>query len=189
MTCFWTFLCLPYKTTTRKCLISRFMEDVNTQRRIFLSLSKFECGPNCSTDPQEINWREIRVHLTFSANSFSVKRRPLKNTQIPFKSDYFSAVAVVNATRLKLPSHSSLWYFVKSVSRSACCTSFNNEHSVRQPAVYTSFNKLASLPLVHRSISQSVSCSLPRRRSFSSPPPFSLTATRTATKERVTSMP
>ena len=69
----------------------------------------------------------------------------------------FSAVAVVNATRLKLPSQSSLWYFVKSVSQSqsACCTSFNNEHSVRQPAVYTSFNKLASLPLVHRSISQS----------------------------------
>ena len=90
----------------------------------------------------------------------------------------FSAVAVVNATRLKLPSQSSLWYFVKSVSQSACCTSFNNEHSVRQPAVYTSFNKLASLPLVHRSISQSVSqsvsCSLPRRRSFGSscsPPP------------------
>lgn len=85
----------------------------------------------------------------------------------------FSAIAVVNATRLKLPSQSSLWYFVKSVSQSqsACCTSFNNEHSVRQPAVYTSFNKLASLPLVHRSISQSAvashadsfgsSCSLP----------------------------
>ena len=69
----------------------------------------------------------------------------------------FSFVAVVNATRLKLPSQSSLWYFVKSVSQSqsASCTSFNNEHSVRQPAVYTSFNKLASLPLVHRSISQS----------------------------------
>ena len=68
----------------------------------------------------------------------------------------FSAVAVVNATRLKLPSQSSLWYFVESVSQSqsACCTSFNNEHSVRQPAVYTSSNKLASLPLVHRLISQ-----------------------------------
>ena len=32
-------------TTTRKCLISRFMEDVNKWRRQFLSLSKLECRP------------------------------------------------------------------------------------------------------------------------------------------------
>ena len=36
------------------------VEDVNMRRRIFLSLSKLECGP------QEINSREIRVHLTIN---------------------------------------------------------------------------------------------------------------------------
>ena len=45
-----------------KCHISRFIEDVNKRRRIFLSLSKLECGP------QEINSREIHLHLTFLAN-------------------------------------------------------------------------------------------------------------------------
>ena len=39
-----------------------FMEDVNKRQQIFLSLSKLECGP------QEINSREIRIHLTFSGN-------------------------------------------------------------------------------------------------------------------------
>ena len=38
------------------------MEDVNKQRRIFLSLSELECGP------QEIISREILLHFTFSAN-------------------------------------------------------------------------------------------------------------------------
>ena len=32
---FWTFLCLHYRTTTWKCLISRFVEDVNTRKRLF----------------------------------------------------------------------------------------------------------------------------------------------------------
>ena len=32
-------------TTTRKCLISRFMEYVNKQRRNFISLSELEHGP------------------------------------------------------------------------------------------------------------------------------------------------
>ena len=45
-----------------KYLISRFTEDVNKRRRIFLSLSKLECGP------QEINSGEIRLHLSFSAD-------------------------------------------------------------------------------------------------------------------------
>ena len=35
-----TFLCRLCTTTTRKCIISRFMEDVNKRRRMFLSLSK-----------------------------------------------------------------------------------------------------------------------------------------------------
>ena len=39
-----------------------FMEDVDKRRRIFLSLSELECGP------QEINSREIDLHLTFSVN-------------------------------------------------------------------------------------------------------------------------
>ena len=36
--------------------------DLNKRRRIFPHLSKLECSP------QEINSREIRLHLTFSAN-------------------------------------------------------------------------------------------------------------------------
>ena len=32
---FWTFLCRHYRTTTWKCLISRFVEDVNTRKRLF----------------------------------------------------------------------------------------------------------------------------------------------------------
>ena len=56
------------------------MEDVNKRRRIFLSLSKLECGP------QEINPREyICLHLKFSER--------LKKTRIHFKSDVFAAVA------------------------------------------------------------------------------------------------
>ena len=57
-----TFLYRPCMTTTSKCLIASFMEDVNKRRRISFSLSKLECGP------QEINSREIRPHLPFSAN-------------------------------------------------------------------------------------------------------------------------
>ena len=52
----------PCTTTTWKCLIVSFMEDINKRRRISFSLSKLECGP------QEINSREIRLHLPFSAN-------------------------------------------------------------------------------------------------------------------------
>ena len=133
MTCFWTFLCRHYKTRTWKCLISRFVQEVNTRRRIFLSLSKSEWGPNCSTDPQEINCREIRLHLTFSANwKKKTRQSHWKTREFVLKVIISSAVAAVNATRLKLPSQSSLWHFVKSVSQSACCTSFSNEHSVRQ---------------------------------------------------------
>ena len=40
----------------------KFMKDANKRRRISFSLSKLECGP------QEINSREIRLHLLFSAN-------------------------------------------------------------------------------------------------------------------------
>ena len=59
---FCTSLCRHCTTTTWKCVISRYMENVNKRRQIFLSLSKLKCGP------QEINSREIRHHLTFSAD-------------------------------------------------------------------------------------------------------------------------
>ena len=53
------------------------------------SLSKVECAP------QEINSREIRLHLPFSANWN--KRDSVWKTRIHFKSDVFTAVAVVDA--------------------------------------------------------------------------------------------
>ena len=59
---FFLYISLRHCTTTAwKSLLSRFMEDVNKRQRIFLFLSKVECGP------LEINSREIRLHLTFSA--------------------------------------------------------------------------------------------------------------------------
>ena len=65
------------------------MEDVNKGRRISFSFSKLECGP------QEINSREIRVHLPFSANWKNATK--IEETEIRFKSDVFAAVAVVDA--------------------------------------------------------------------------------------------
>ena len=44
-------------TTTWKCLISRFMEVVNKQRRNFISLSVLGWGP------KELNFRRVRLHL------------------------------------------------------------------------------------------------------------------------------
>ena len=40
ITLFYTFLCHHCTATTEKCLISRFIEDVNKQRLIFFSLSE-----------------------------------------------------------------------------------------------------------------------------------------------------
>ena len=45
-------------TTTRKCLIWRFMEDVNKQRRIFISLSELGYGP------LKFRFRRVCLHLT-----------------------------------------------------------------------------------------------------------------------------
>ena len=59
---FFTFLCCHCTTTTWKCLMSRFMENVNKERRTFLSVSKLE------SRPQEINSSETRSHFTFSVN-------------------------------------------------------------------------------------------------------------------------
>ena len=46
------------KTTTRKCLISRFMEDISKQRRNFISL--FELGYG----PLKFSFRRVRLQLT-----------------------------------------------------------------------------------------------------------------------------
>ena len=59
---FCTFLRHHCTTTTSKCRIQRFMENANRRRRIFRSLSKLECSRN------EINFREIRLQFTLSAN-------------------------------------------------------------------------------------------------------------------------
>ena len=45
-------------TRTWKCIISRFMEDVNKQRQNFISLSVLGCGP------KEFNSSRVRLHLT-----------------------------------------------------------------------------------------------------------------------------
>ena len=66
------------------------MEDVNKRRRISFSLSKLEWGP------QEINSREIRLHLPFSAN-WNKRDKLIEKTGIHFKTDVFAAVAVVDA--------------------------------------------------------------------------------------------
>ena len=65
------------------------MEGVNKRRRISFSLSKVGCAP------QEINSREIQKHLPFSANWN--KRDSVWKTGIHFKTDVFTAVAVVDA--------------------------------------------------------------------------------------------
>ena len=65
------------------------MEDVNKRQQISFSLSKLECGP------QEINSREIRLHLPFSANWN--KRDTDWKTGIRFKTEVFAAVAIVDA--------------------------------------------------------------------------------------------
>ena len=67
------------------------MEDVNKRRRISFSLSQLECGP------QEINSREIRLHLPFLANWNQRDKDHEKKTGIHFKNDVFAAVAVVDA--------------------------------------------------------------------------------------------
>ena len=65
------------------------MEDVNTRRRIFLSLSKLGCGL------QKFNSRKFHLHLTFKASWNN--RDDAEKTRIRFNSDVFTAVAVVVA--------------------------------------------------------------------------------------------
>ena len=51
-----------FTVLARLRLIASFMEYVNKRQQISFSFSKLECGP------QEINSKEIRQHLPFSAN-------------------------------------------------------------------------------------------------------------------------
>ena len=65
------------------------MEDVNKRRRISFSLSELECGP------QEINSREIRLQSHFQ--QIGINATKIEKTGIRFKTDFFAAVAVVDA--------------------------------------------------------------------------------------------
>ena len=110
-----TFLYRPCTTTTWKCLIASFMvisypdltlfslgrgrsgyeisfmEDVNKRRQISFSLSKLECGS------QEINSREIRLHLPFSLSWNKRDKLRLKKREFILKLTF----------SLQLPS---LWF-------------------------------------------------------------------------------
>ena len=66
------------------------MEDVNKRRRISFSLSELECGP------QEINSREIRLHLG-NFQQIGINAIKIEKTGIHFKTDVLAAVAVVDA--------------------------------------------------------------------------------------------
>ena len=57
ITLFCTFISRFCTTATRKCLISRFMEDVNKQRRNFISLFKLGYGP------LKFSFRRVRLQL------------------------------------------------------------------------------------------------------------------------------
>ena len=67
------------------------MEDVNKLQGIFLSFSKLKCGL------QEINSREILLHLTFSANWNKRDIFKYEKARIHVKSDVFAAFAIVDA--------------------------------------------------------------------------------------------
>ena len=96
---FCTFLCCHCMTTTWKCLIASFMEDVNKRWWIFLSLSKLEWGL------QEFNSMEICLHLTFSANYKSLKKR-----EFILKVTFLVPSA---SSMLKLPRLSVKWWWMK----------------------------------------------------------------------------
>ena len=81
------------KTTYRNSLLLevdfRLYGGRKQRRRIFLSLSKLECGP------QEINSREICLRLTFSGEWN--KRDNVEKTRMPFQGDVLATVAAVDA--------------------------------------------------------------------------------------------
>ena len=96
---FCTFLCCHCMTMTWQCLIASFMEDINKQWQIFLFLSKLEWGL------QEFNSMEICLHLTFSANYKSLKKR-----EFILKVTFLVPSA---SSMLKLPRLSVKWWWMK----------------------------------------------------------------------------
>ena len=88
ITLFCTFLCRRCRTTTWKCLISRFDEAVKTKQRLFSSFPEL-CSLLDLTPEKFVNiWRIKRVGI--SAIKFEAAR-------IHFLSDVFVAFAVVVA--------------------------------------------------------------------------------------------
>ena len=75
-----------------KCLISRFMEDVNKRWLIFLSLSKRKCGP------EKINSRVRNSPTLFwHFHRIGINATVFEKTRIHFKSDVLASVAVNDA--------------------------------------------------------------------------------------------
>ena len=62
ITLFCTFLSCFCTTSTSKCLISRFKEDVNKQRRNFISLPELEYAAEYGH--LKFSFRRVRLHLT-----------------------------------------------------------------------------------------------------------------------------
>ena len=80
---FCTFLCRHCTTTMWKCLIWRFMEDLNKRPRIiFISLSKLE------RSPQKINSREIHLHWHFQPTGINATL--FEKMQMHFQNDIFA---------------------------------------------------------------------------------------------------
>ena len=86
---FCTFVWGNCTTTTWKCLISRFVEDLNTRQRLSLSFPEVRCSL------LEFNSRKIWQHLTNSTRWN--KGDKFAAARIHFISDVFVAVAVLVA--------------------------------------------------------------------------------------------
>ena len=90
ITLFCTFLCRRCTTTTWKCLISRFDEDVNRRQQFSFSFP-------------ELWYSLLRIQLKKIANIWRIKRDRIsvikfEAARIHFLSDVFVAVAVVVAS-------------------------------------------------------------------------------------------
>ena len=94
ITLFCSFLCHGCTTTTWKCLISRFVEDVNTRQQPSFAL------PELWYSPLESNSRQIHQHLTNLRKGINAMK--FEPAQTNFITDVFEAVAVVIA--LKAPN-------------------------------------------------------------------------------------
>ena len=87
------------------------MEDVNKRRRISFSLSKLECGP------QEINSREIRLHLPFSANWNKRDKDSVEKREFILKLTFSLPLP---SSMLKLPIIGSTRGYLYSARRRYC---------------------------------------------------------------------